>query len=262
MDFKQTASDLNTLSAFCGMRDTKNLNMESALNYFDGEKADVIALFGGSIVCGGDVLAEAINNGIASKYVIVGNEGHTTDYLRNEIKRRFPCITTSGEPEAVVFDRYLQEKYGLKADLLETRSTNCGNNITNLLALLKENGIPCRRIILCQDASMQRRMDAGMRRHCSPGTRILNFAAYKAVVTANENRLAFRDEIPGMWSIEKYAELLMGEIPRLRDDINGYGPNGKGFIAHVDVPREAEAAYERLKAVFGDSIRAANAKYA
>lgn len=27
-----------------------------------------------------------------------------------------------------------------------------------------------------------------------------------------------------------------GEIPRLRDDVNGYGPKGKKFIAHVNIP--------------------------
>ena len=32
----------------------------------------------------------------------------------------------------------------------------------------------------------------------------------------------------------------MGEVPRLRDDEHGYGPLGRGFIAHVDVPDEVE----------------------
>ena len=41
-----------------------------------------------------------------------------------------------------------------------------------------------------------------------------------------------------MWNIDKYIELLMGEIPRLTDNINGYGPQGKDFIAHVDIPQE------------------------
>jgi len=31
--------------------------------------------------------------------------------------------------------------------------------------------------------------------------------------------------------------LLMGEVPRLTDNANGYGPAGRGYIAHVDVPR-------------------------
>ena len=45
----------------------------------------------------------------------------------------------------------------------------------------------------------------------------------------------------------KFA-LVMGEVPRLRDDAHGYGPNGAGFQAHVDVPPEVEAAYDALLA--------------
>jgi len=32
----------------------------------------------------------------------------------------------------------------------------------------------------------------------------------------------------------------------LRDDEDGYGPRGRGFQAHVDVPPEVEAAYDAL----------------
>lgn len=39
----------------------------------------------------------------------------------------------------------------------------------------------------------------------------------------------------------------MGEIPRLKDDVNGYGPCGKNFIAYVEVPSEIEEYYNRLK---------------
>jgi hypothetical protein len=38
----------------------------------------------------------------------------------------------------------------------------------------------------------------------------------------------------------------MGEVPRLRDDATGYGPRGRGYIAHVDVPDDVEAAYAEL----------------
>lgn len=52
----------------------------------------------------------------------------------------------------------------------------------------------------------------------------------------------------------------MGEIPRLRDDADGYGPNGRGFIAHVDIPPEVEAAFAELRSDF--SVREANPLYA
>jgi hypothetical protein len=52
-----------------------------------------------------------------------------------------------------------------------------------------------------------------------------------------------------LWDHQRFFDLIMGEIPRLTDDENGYGPKGKGFIAHVDVPDEIEAAWARLRTI-------------
>ena len=60
-----------------------------------------------------------------------------------------------------------------------------------------------------------------------------------------------------MWDIDRYVNLLMGEIPRLKDDENGYGPKGKNFIAHVDIPETVYDAFKQLKAVYGDITREA-----
>lgn len=40
-----------------------------------------MVLFGGSIIAGGDILAEAIQNEVAKKNIIVGGAGHTTETL-------------------------------------------------------------------------------------------------------------------------------------------------------------------------------------
>lgn len=45
-----------------------------------------------------------------------------------------------------------------------------------------------------------------------------------------------------MWTIRRYLTMLMGEIPRLTNDENGYGPRAHGFLTHVDIPDEVEAA--------------------
>lgn len=59
-------------------------------------------------------------------------------------------MRAAGKDDAGFWGR---EKCG-NADALETQSTNCGNNITYLLELLERGKIPCRSIILCQDATM------------------------------------------------------------------------------------------------------------
>ena len=42
--------------------------------------------------------------------------------------------------------------------------------------------------------------------------------------------------------------MITGEIRRLQDNPQGYGPAGAGFIGHVDFPSEVTAACQRLVA--------------
>ncbi len=267
MELTDEARCMNEIAAFVGPRDVAALDRVSlaAAGLADG-MADVAVLFGGSIVAGGDVFAEAMRARIARRYVIAGGAGHTTPALREAMRRLHPKVAfTDDASEAEVFDAYLRTRCGLSADLLECASTNCGNNVTNLLALLDARGVARRSMVVVQDASMQRRMEAGLRLH-APGTRIVNYAAYRVSVRvageAGSKHLAY-DQVPaGMWDVERYRSLLMGEVPRLVDGEGGYGPRGAGYIAHVDVPASVADAFERLRAAHPESVRVANPAFA
>lgn len=258
---ERTAENINILGRFCGKRDVEELTRCSLQEQYGIDQADVMVLFGGSIMNGGDVFAQAIRERAAKKYIIVGGAGHTTETLRRKVQEEYPEIRTAGLAEAEVFAGYLETVYGLKADALETRSTNCGNNITCLLDLLERDSIGFRSIILCQDATMQHRMEAGLRRYVSGDVEIINFAAYKARVQVRNGCLGYSEAIHGMWDMDRYVNLLMGEIPRLADDAQGYGPRGRNFIAHVDIPEEVAAAFAELKKVYGGDIRTADPRY-
>ena len=259
---KHTADNINILGAFCGKRDVTELTSEQLLGKYGIRQADVMVLFGGSILCGGDVLAQAMQDQAAKKYVIVGGAGHTTETLRVKMHEEFPELETAGLSEAEVFADYLKYRYGLEPDLLECRSTNCGNNITYLLELLKENDISFRSIILSQDATMQHRMEAGLRKYVDDTVTIRNYAVYSAKVTVQNDAPVYDREIWGMWEIDRYLNLLMGEIPRLSDDTNGYGPKGKGFIAHVEIPPDVKTAFRELCREYPGLVREANPVYA
>jgi hypothetical protein len=69
--------------------------------------------------------------------------------------------------------------------------------------------------------------------------------------------LAYEKSILGMWDMERYISLLLGEIPRLTDDENGYGPNGKDFLVHVEIPKEVQTAFDELKRKFPGLVRKA-----
>lgn len=259
---EKTAENINILGRFCGKRDVAELTPEQLQKRYGITQADVMVLFGGSILCGGDVLAQAIQQNIARKYVIVGGAGHTTETLRIKMHEAFPDIETAGLSEAEVFAGYLKHQYGLEADLLECKSTNCGNNITYLLDLLKENGITFNHIIISQDATMQHRMEAGLRKYVSDDIKIINYAVYSANVVVEHAALTYDKPIWGMWDMDRYISLLLGEIPRLSDKEDGYGPHGKDFIAHVDIPIEVQQAFAELCQEYSGLVREANPAYA
>lgn len=258
---EKIAGCINTLGTFCGKRDIPFLTREELKRKYGMEQTDVMVLFGGSILCGGDVLAEAMKAQVAAKYIIVGGAGHTTETLRIKMHAAFPEITTKGLPEAEIFEEYLETRYGLHADFLECHSTNCGNNITYLLELLKEHHISCSSIILAQDATMQHRMEAGLRKY-APDMEIINYAVYDAKVVLKGSEPVFEKEIWGMWDMDRYINLLMGEIARLSDDCDGYGPKGKNFIAHVDIPAQILEAFSELEKEYVGMVRKANPRYA
>lgn len=258
---ERIADHINILGRFCGKRDIAELTQKELKQKYGFAQADVMVLFGGSILCGANVLAEGIKHHVAKKYVIVGGAGHTTQTLRDRVHQEIPAIETDGLPEAQIFEAVLKHCYGLSVDYLECESTNCGNNITFLLELLKEKGIDCNNIILSQDATMQHRMEAVLRNYADDIT-IINYAVYSVNVIQSAEKLNYDREPWGMWDMKRYINLLLGEIPRLTDDENGYGSKGKGFIAHVDIPDEVRTAFDILSKEYSDLVREANPAFA
>lgn len=258
----ETASAVNVLVAFCARRDVPELS-RAGVTAAIGDVADAAVLFGGSVVGGVDVFADALRAGVATCYLIVGGEGHTTAAVRAALR---PRMSWSREldtaSEAALYDRYLRERHGLAANLLEQRSTNCGSNVTHALSLLRERGLPHQRLVLIQDGTMQQRMDAGFRLHASPGTAILNYASHQTGVRVVGGELVYDDPPDGMWEVEHYVSLLLGEIPRLTDDANGYGPAGRGYVAHVDIPPAVREAHRYLVATSPFATRLADPRWA
>ena len=64
---EQTARDINTLGAFCGRRDLPALTRSAVRQACGADRVDVMVLFGGSILAGGDLLADALRQCIARR---------------------------------------------------------------------------------------------------------------------------------------------------------------------------------------------------
>lgn len=199
------------------------------------DHVDLMLLFGGCLPSGWDQAAAAVKAGRVGTLMLVGGEGHTTDVLRRLVG------APEGTLEADLMTAHLEREHGIDRVLLERASTNCGTNVTLARDLALEHGLGPRTVALVQDPTMQRRMDAVVRQE------------WPDVVAVNRPAPDGRDT----WPRERWVALVVGEVPRLRDDEQGYGPRGRGFLAHVEVPDEVESAYAALLDAHPDWGRAA-----
>ncbi|KAF4945102.1 hypothetical protein FGADI_12190 [Fusarium gaditjirri] len=199
-----------------------------------------------------------------------------------------------GQPEARVFQVIVEQFFHLEVEkgspmtaekypkqkltiLIEDASTNCALNAVYTRKVLDQHGYtsPCS-IVVAQDPTMCRRTVAAFEQVYSDKMDDIpvlagwpTFVPRVAVQDLVAQNLAggltsyFRYDIAefydnkgdGLWGMERLMSLLVGEIPRMRDDENGYGPRGKGSIVHVDIPQDVEDAWMMLGDTFGQKVR-------
>lgn len=271
------AASANTVEKWLALRDVEKLESDDLYPVLGDECADLMVVFGGGVVQAANTLAEAMHTGIAHRFAIVGGKGRATWNLRlfmREYAAEHPQsepvakVDVENDSEAQLLNAFLQAEHGLAADWLETRSTNCGNNISFMLDHLESIGYYPRSIILSQDAVMQRRMLAtilhqGQNRPAFHGLRIVNYAYYDAKLTFNEGELRYLEPVPlGMWPPQTYLEHLASEVHRLYDDQNGYGPRGKDYLVHVDVPEDVLAAAHTIEEALPRAVTYGSSEFA
>ncbi len=240
---------INDIGEFLAARDIDFLSKEALKNKYNLEKVDILILLGNAIPYTIDVAYDAYKKGICDKILISGGIGHSTDLLRNAIKTNFKYnnIETANRSEGDIFKDILVNYFNVPEDdvLLENQSTNCGDNALKSVELLDSLNIKYNSIILIQDPTMQLRTYASFSKYLDG--RNVNIINYAPFIPKLDDNMNFSNEgIDGIWDINRYLNLISGEIPRLRDDTEGYGPNGKNFIAHIDIPNDILKKYDEL----------------
>ena len=242
---------INTLSAFLSKRDLSSLTRNALKAHYGRTKADLMILLGNSDPQSAMLAGQAMMNQIADKLLICGGKGHSTTYLVENIQNdpALSHIKSEDKSEAEILFKVLQKdfKFDSKKVFLETQSTNCGSNASEALKVVKRQLIKHSLVILVQDATMQLRTDASFQKEwVSEKTAFVHYASRKPTVTVKKDEIHLDMRVPP-WTLQRFLSLIMGEIPRLRDDKKGYGPHGKGFIIHVDIPADVERGYQRLQ---------------
>lgn len=258
----QAISDINIIARFLAVRNVNNLTREELHKHFAMEQADMLILLGNSLVHTWEEAAKAFLHGIAKAFMIVGGIGHSTDSLRHTVARHaaYRDIDVKDRPEADIIKDIVVKHWGIPEDriIVENQSTNCGDNASKALdVLLGTNCLP-ESMILMQDPTMQLRTHASFLQAWSRVTNktFINYASFIPCLVKKDHAIEFEghDHLGQLWTLERFLSLMMGEIPRLLDHPDGYGPKGRGFIAHVDIPDDVQAAYGRLLPVLPEKL--------
>ena len=257
MNAKQIQQAVNEIAAFLAVRDLDNLDYQALEKVAGLKKVDVLVLLGNSIPYTIQCAATAYKNNLCDRILINGGIGHSTEILRQQIRKneKFANIEVADRAEGDIFFDIMTKIHHIPEDkiLVENKSTNCGDNAFKAIALLDQLNIKYRALLLIQDPTMQLRTYASFLKYTeNQHVQILNYAPFVPVV--DHNLKLINKDINGIWNEQRYLELIMGEIPRLKDDVNGYGPCGKKYIAHVDMPQQIEAQYHKLKSFFNEDL--------
>lgn len=243
---------VNKIAKFLAVRDISKLECKELEKAVGLKKVDVLVLLGNSIPYTIKCALAAYENNLCDKILINGGIGHSTQILRDEIRKdsSFDFIEVENKSEADIFFDIMTKVYSINPNkiIVENQSTNCGDNAKKAIDLLSELNISYNSLLLIQDPTMQLRTYASFLKYIdAKEVKLVNYTPF--IPTINSDLKLSNTEVNGIWDEQRYFELLIGEIPRLKDDVNGYGPNGKDFIAHIDIPAEIEEAYNILKAL-------------
>lgn len=242
--------DLNLLARFLARRDIAALNLAAL-----GSPSDVLVLIGSSLLITTEIAAKAMRWGVAKRLLISGGIGHSTEDLCSAVRKSDDLhdVRVDDRAEAEIFADVLVNLHALDRSgiLVETKLTNCGANASESKRLLEAHGITPASLIIVQDPTMQRRTHASFERvwQGQPAPRIMSFAPFVPHVADGEI------DPPGQWPLERFVSLVLGEIPRLFDGPDGYGPKGRDFIVRVEVPDEVLQAHRRVSEWAGKTTR-------
>ena len=246
---------MNRIAAYLARRDIASLLPAVA------PRVDVLVLCGSAVLAAVDVAATAFQRGLADRILVSGGVGHSTPYLRHAVREnpRYGDVPTDARSESTIIAEILRRHHAVPdaAILIEDQSTNCGENAEFSVDLLKLTPLRLRSVLLLQDPTMQRRTHECFRRSLrdAANVRVSSYAPFVPTVPDRDAPNVHDEDGRTVWSMTRFTALIMGEMYRLHDDEQGYGPRGADFIDHLDIPSDVMDAYQRLAVAQTHSVR-------
>ena len=228
----------DALCAYLARRDIPALSAQEIKKKTGFARLDALFAYGCDLTEVVECAAYAFQSGLCGVLLFSGGIGHGTDALRKNAQNKYGIKRESGTEADIMAEIAIRCLHVPEEKVLvENRSTNSGENALFSLSLLKKKGISPNGILLIQDPLMQQRSHLATQKQMHPHCRLLSFAPFLP---------RMKEDLP--WPEKRFFDLLLREIPRIYDNADGYGPKGRGFIAHADIPDNVMESYRYLAA--------------
>ncbi|MDH6364134.1 uncharacterized SAM-binding protein YcdF (DUF218 family) [Enterococcus sp. PF1-24] len=234
------------------------LNFLAAKEELTLPKYDLAILAGNSLPYLTQACADLYHQGVVNKILLTGGIGHATSKLKSNFQK-LGFDFQENMSEAEVNACYLMEAAEIpeEALLLEKTSTNSGENALFSLEILQAEKFIPQQVLLLQDPLLQRRLQATFAKDWqNQPTNFTNCVPVIPKLKAVSEQFIFENQIfNDAWDSDYFINLSLGEIPRLQNDANGYGPNGKDYIVAVEIPEIVLTAFENLQKEYQFQIK-------
>ena len=237
---------------------------EDLLRRIGRRQFDIVAVFGNQVLATIAQACSLVVDGLGDRLLLSGGRGHSTDSLYRNVAKsaRYGHLLkegfiTEGLSEAEIFAAIALRDFEIPRTkiLMEMSSTNTGQNARHSLELIVDQAPRTRNILVLQDPIMQRRTMLTLSmaaQNLSERPSLFSRAVFVPQVEwGNTGRARFVPIVDQPWPERRFLSLMLGEIKRLRNNEEGYGPMGRGFIGAVDIPEEVMSSFETLLA-YGD----------
>jgi len=228
---------INKVCEWLARRDILQIKPEEIRKKINKECFDALFAFGGELTEVPEFASAVYHMGLCRTIVFCGGIGHGTEGLRINAEDKYG-IHLYNSPEAEIMATIASEFCGVPGNhiLIENRSTNTSENAQFSLDLFTRSYGKPAGILLVQDPLMQQRSHLTLMRYTDKDTKLISFAPFIPHYIDNKP-----------WAEERFFDLIFREITRISDDENGYGPKGKNYIAHIDIPETVMESYRYIQ---------------